>query len=107
MSSNKILFKVYAIWFLRRIVPLMAIQIIFLVVALKLLASKVFFSKVIENAAIASGSNYWEFFKYLIEAFSQTGAVVQFSALLALGIGALVLRDLAKIVRNYLKTFKK
>ena len=107
MSSNKILFKVYTIWFLRRIVPLMLLQIAILVVFLKLLASKVFFGKVIENASLAAGANYWAFFKYLAGAFFQTSVVVQLSVFLALGVGALLLRDLAKIVKNYLKTFAR
>lgn len=107
MNTNKILFKIYTVWFIRRILPLMLIQIAFLVVALKLLAKKVFFGKVIENAALASGASYWEFFKYLLEAFLGTTIIVQISVLLALGVGALLLRDLAKIALNYLKTFRK
>ena len=68
--TNKILWKVYTIWFLRRIVPLMLVQIVFLVAVLKLLAGKIFLGKVLENAALAANSNYWEFFKYLLQAFS-------------------------------------
>lgn len=105
--SNKILWKVYVIWFLRRIVPLMLVQIVFLVIFLKLLANKIFFGKVIENAALASDSNYWEFFKYLLGAFFQTHFIVQIFILLVLGIGALFLRDLGRAIANYLKTLQK
>ena len=102
--TDKILWKIYLIWFLRRIVPLVLVQIVFLVIFLKLLAGKVFFGKVIENAALASGSNYWEFFKYLVSAFFTTHIAVQLFILLILGIGALLLRDLGRVVLNYLKT---
>lgn len=106
MPNKKLLFKIYSIWFLRRIMPLMLAQVAFLVVILKLLANRIFFGKVIENAALASGSSYWEFFKYLTEAFFKTNIIIQVAVFVALGIGALLLRDLAKIALNYLKTFR-
>ncbi len=105
--SNKILWKVYTIWFLRRIVPLMLAQAFFLVIFLKLLADKIFFGKVMENAVLVSGSNYWKFFKYLLGAFFQTHVAVQLFVLLILGIGALLLRDFGRALVSYLKTFKK
>lgn len=105
--SNKILWKIYIIWFFRRIVPLMLIQVAGLIVILKLLANKVFFGRVIENASVAAGSNYWEFFKYLLSAFFEARVAVQFFILLILGIGALLLRDLGRITINYLKAFRK
>lgn len=97
----------YIIWFLRRIVPLMLAQIVFLVVFLKLLADKVFFGKVIENAALASGSNYWEFFKYLLSAFLQAHFIVQLFIIFILGVGTLFLRDIGRAVANYLKTLQR
>src|SRR3989344_6344866 len=102
--TNKILFKIYGIWFLRRIVPLMLAQIVFLVVVLKLLAGKIFLSKILENAALASGSSYWEFFKYLSQAFFQTHFAIQIFILIVLGVGALLLRDLFRIAANYIRT---
>ncbi len=105
--SNKLLWKIYTIWFLRRIVPLMLVEIVFAVVVLKLLASTVFFGKVMENAALASNSSYWEFFKYILNTFFQTHVAVQLFILLILGVGALLLRDLKRVIFNYLKTFRK
>ena len=105
--TNKILWKVYTIWFLRRIVPLMLVQIVFLVAVLKLLANKIFFGKVLENAALAADSNYWEFFKYLLNAFFQTHIAIQLFILIVFGVGALALRDLFRAVTNYFRTFQK
>lgn len=105
--TNKILWKIYIIWFLRRIVPLMLVQIAALVIILKILANRVFFGRVIENAALASGSSYWEFFKYLVNAFFQTNIFVQIIILFVLGVGALLIRDLGRVVANYLKTFSR
>ena len=105
--TNRILFKVYSIWFLRRILPLIIGQVLFLVIVLRVLASRIFFGRVLENAALAAGSSYWEFFKYLLEAFSQTHLAVQLGIPLALGIGALALRDLGRAVINYIRTFQK
>jgi hypothetical protein len=105
--ANKILWKIYIIWFLRRIVPLMLVQIAALVIVLKVLADRIFFGKIIENAALASGSSYWEFFKYLVNAFLQTNIFVQIIILFVLGVGALLMRDLGRVAINYLKTFSR
>jgi len=105
--TNKLLWKIYTIWFLRRIVPLILVQIIFIVIFLKLIANQIFFGKVLENAALASDSNLWEFSQYLIGAFFQTHIAVQLSVLFLLGIGALFLRDTGKAVLSYFKTFQK
>ncbi len=105
--TNRILFKVYTVWFLRRILPLIIAQVLFLVLVLRILASKIFFGRVLENAASAAGSSYWEFSRYLFGAFFQTSFKIQLVILLALGIGALVLRDLGRAGINYVRTFKK
>ena len=105
--NNKLLWKIYAIWFLRRIVPLMLVEIVFLVAILKLLAGTIFFGKVMENAALASNASYLQFFKYILGTFLLPHIAVQLFTLLILGVGALLLRDLKRVVFNYLKTFRK
>jgi len=104
--KNKVLWRVYLMWFFRRIVPLMAIQIILLVVALRVFAAKVFVGKVLENAAIAADANLWEFFTYLLNAFLQTHIIVQVAVLVGLGLGALVIRDAGRMIGAYIGTFK-
>ena len=105
--TDRILYKVYGIWFLRRIVPLMLLQIVILVGALKLLADTVFLGKILENARGAAHSSYWEFFKYLVGAFFQTNFLAQIFILSVLGVGALLLRDLVRIASGYVKTFRR
>ncbi|MBI2024700.1 MAG: hypothetical protein HYT03_01225 [Candidatus Harrisonbacteria bacterium] len=104
---NKLLWKIYTIWFLRRILPLILIQVAVLIIVLKLLAGKIFLGKIIENASIASDSNIWEFAKYLLGAFLQTNIAVQIFIMLILSVGALILRDLGRAMFSYLKTFQK
>lgn len=106
LSKNKILWRVYIIWFFRRIMPLMLAQVLVISFALKIFGQKVFVVKVLENAALASNSNYWEFLNYLASAFFQTRLLVQIAILLILGVGALILRDIGKILITYLKTLK-
>lgn len=106
MLKSKILFRVYVIWFLRRIVPLVAIQIIGLVVALKLFANNVFVSKVFQNAELVAGENLWNILKYLVLAFLQTRFIIQILVLLGLGIGALILRDIGRALITYASTLR-
>lgn len=96
--------KIYFIWFVRRILPLMLLEVAVVALALKTFSSKVFVEKVLENAALNADSSYWEFFLYLVGAFLGTNILVQGVIIVLLALGALLLRDLAKISRTYLKT---
>lgn len=102
--QKRVFLKIYFIWFIRRILPLIALEVLVLGIAIRTFASKVFVGKVIENAALASDANYWSFFKYLGNAFLQTHFVIQIVILALLGVGALLLRDFAKTATTYLKT---
>src|SRR3989344_9539780 len=94
--KNRILWKVYVIWFFRRIVPLIIIQVAVIIYLLKIFADKIFVAKVLENAAVASNFSYWEFLKYLISSFFQTRLLVQIAIPIILGVAALLLRDLLR-----------
>ncbi|OGY62240.1 MAG: hypothetical protein A2745_02430 [Candidatus Harrisonbacteria bacterium RIFCSPHIGHO2_01_FULL_44_13] len=97
----KILFKVYLIWFFRRILPLMVLQVLVLILALKIFAGQVFVAKVFENAAVTARAGYWDFFKYLVSAFFQTRPLIQVVILIMLGFGALILRDIGRALITY------
>lgn len=103
---NKLFFKIYLVWFFRRILPIILIEIAIIVAALKVLAEFVFVGKVLENAAIAADANIWRFFGYIIDAFFQTSFVIQAAILVGLGIGALVIRDIARAAIAYIRTVK-
>lgn len=105
--KNRILWKIYLIWFFRRILPLIIIEIAVVIMALKIFAKNVFVGKVLENAALASESNWWEFIKYLASSFSQTHPIVQVTIIAILGLGALFLRDIGRTIITYAGTFKK
>ncbi len=105
--KNRILWKIYAIWFMRRILPLILGQIIVLIIALWVFARKVFVGKVLENATGAADANFWDFIKYILSAFLQTHTLVQIAILLGLGLGALIIRDIGRTLIAYLNTFRK
>lgn len=105
--KKRVLLKIYVIWFFRRILPLMVLQILVLTVALKIFARQVFFAKVFENAAMAANDSYWAFFQYLFVTFFQTRFPVQIIILVLLGVGALILRDLGRTLAIYLRPFVK
>lgn len=104
---SKILFKIYFIWFFRRIVPLMVLQAIIFGLALKFFANKVFVANVLVNAGIAANSSYIEFFKYLLGAFFQARLLVQTTILIVLGVGSLILRDVGRAIVAYIRTHLK
>jgi hypothetical protein len=101
MFKNRVLWRVYFIWFFRRIVPLMAIQAVILGLALKIFAEKVFVRAVLQNAVQVADSGYWAFFKYLVISFLGTRPLVQIAILLGLGVSALIIRDLTRSLFTY------
>ena len=105
--KNRILWKVYVLWFVRRIVPLMLLQVAVIVVSLKLFGDNVFVSKVLQNIGVVSGSGYWEVFKYLVAIFARTRLIVQAVVVLALGVVALLLRDVIRSIFTYRSLWRR
>lgn len=101
LFKNRILWKVYLIWFFRRIVPIMVAEVVFLALVLMLFANNVFVGKVFQNFGLAAGGGYWGVLNYLWYAFLSTRLVVQVASLVILGIGALVIRDLVRTLWTY------
>ncbi|MDP2696033.1 MAG: hypothetical protein Q8O87_02150 [bacterium] len=103
--KSRLFWRIYAIWFVRRILPLMLVQVLVAALGLKIFAHKVFVSEVLKNAAIGQlgDATYWAFLKYLFNAFLGTNPLVQVAILLVLGLGALVLRDLGRALAIYFK----
>lgn len=106
LFKNKLLWRVYLAWFLKRILPLILIEVIVVIVALKVLADTVFVAKVFENAALAGHDSLWGFATYLVSSFFGTRFVVQISILLGLGLGALILRDAIRAILTYFSTLR-
>lgn len=107
ITKNRILIKVYTIWFLKRVLPLVLIEIGALVFGLMVFARNVFVSKVLQNIGIVSEQGYWTVFKYLFYSFAKTHFVVQVVIIIVLGIGALILRDILRAIMVYLMTLKR
>ncbi|MDE2000945.1 MAG: hypothetical protein KGI60_00050 [Patescibacteria group bacterium] len=99
--KNRILWKVYTMWFLRRIVPLIVLQVAAIALALQIFAKNVFVSMVFRNAAVASEQGYWAFLGYLWYAFLNTRPLVQVTVLVILGVVALLIRDVVRMVMTY------
>lgn len=105
--KNRLFWKIYVIWFLRRILPLVILQILTLALALEIFAKNVFVIKVLRNAAVGSSFNYWQTLKFLFNAFVNTHLITQVAILLVLGFGALILRDVLRSIFTYWAMWRK
>ena len=105
--KNKLLWRVYLIWFMRRIVPLILLQVAILVLVVNLFAESVFLSKVLQNMGVTADGGYWALMKYLFATFFNTRPLVQIVILVGLGFVALLLRDLGRSLRTYKGMWKK
>ena len=99
--KNRLFWRVYIIWFLRRIVPLIILQVLALALAFRVFANNVFVSQVFKNAGLVASVNYLAILKYLVKAFLNTHPIIQIVAILALGFGALILRDIGRSLVIY------
>ena len=106
--SKRVLFRIYVIWFFRRIIPLMLAQITLLALAIKIFANKVFVAKILQNTAdISAKAGYWEVLKSIFWAFARARFFTQAAILFGLGFGALIIRDFLKAMIAYGNTFRE
>ena len=99
--KNRILWRVYFAWFMKRIVPLIAFQFLFFSVALQIFARNVFVSNVFKNAATVSDRGYFELLKYMTLSFFNTRPITQVAILIILGVIALLIRDFIRMAVTY------
>lgn len=105
--KNRIFWKVYFIWFFRKILPIIAIQIAVFALALQLFAKNVFVSRVLQNIAQVAESGYWAVLKYVIASFLNTHFVTQVVILAILAIVALLVRDIGRSLLAYKSMWKR
>ena len=105
--KNRVLWKIYAVWFFRRIVPLMVVQVALIALALQIFAQKVFVSMILQNTGAIAGVSYWSVLKYLLISFSQTRFTVQLVILVMLGVGALLIRDITRTIFTYKSMWRR
>jgi hypothetical protein len=101
LLKNRILWRIYLLWFLRRIVPLIILQVAVFVLALQLFAKNVFVSKIFQNVSVVAGAGYLNVLKYAFAAFLNTRPLTQAVILLILGVVALLLRDFIRALTTY------
>ena len=99
--KNRVLWKVYVIWFFRRIVPLILLQIALLALVAQIFAKNVFVSKVLKNITLASETGYWTVVRYLFDSFLNSHPLTQVMILMGMGFFALILRDLIRSLLTY------
>lgn len=105
--KNKIAWKIYIIWFFRRILPLVLLQIFILALALRVFAKNVFVAMVLKNLGQVAEAGYWQVFKYMVASFLNTRPITQVVILVLLGISALILRDVGRSLFAYKTTVKR
>src|SRR3989338_1822137 len=101
--NSRILLRVYIVWFIRRILPLMALEVVGAAVFLKVFANAVFVERTFQNARLGE-TNLWGIMRYLLAAYLNTEFVIQLAILLVMGLLALVVRDLGRAFGAWLRT---
>ncbi len=103
-GKSRILWKVYLVWFIRRILPLVIFEVVVLATAVYLLAKYIFVEKVISNTFLFAGRNPLTMLFFLLDAFLRTSLLEQIIIIILLSIGALLLRDIGRTLASYRRT---
>jgi hypothetical protein len=101
LFKNKILWRVYVVWFLRRILPIVIGQLLLIALAVKVFAENVFVSRVLQNVSLVAESGYWAVVKYLALSLWATRPLTQLAILLIITILTLLIRDIGKSFLAY------
>ena len=97
---SKILWKVYLAWFLKKILPLLVLEILILGVAIFFFARYVFIAKVVDNALLNAVHNPLQIFSFMFFAFLATSWLKKIVVVVFLGLGVLLLGDLGRVLTS-------
>lgn len=96
LLKDKILFKIYGMWFFRRSAPLLVIELLIGILAFYFLAKNVFIEKVISNAFSSALGNPLKFVAYFLNAFWVSNFLNQVISVLIILSLTFLLRDINK-----------
>lgn len=107
--TKRIMKRVYAIWFFKKIVPAVFLYLPFLLfVAVRETANEFFVVRIIDNFLLTlNHSGFFGVLNYLASAIANTPVLPSLIILVSLGVFALVLRRLTKSVKgvNLVKSY--
>lgn len=102
--KNKVAWKIYFVWLIKRIIPLFIFEIVFLVLVFYFLGKLVFVQSVFENAFLSSMQNPIFVASYMFKAFLGTSLIKKIIILGLLGFGVLFMRDMGRAMASYIST---
>lgn len=95
--KQAIMRRVWTIWFVRRVLPWLALEAAAVWFVLTKMAEQVFVNKVLQNAVVHTFSRSpFEFPSFFIRAFFNTDVLVQTLIMALLTAGILLVRDLTR-----------
>ena len=99
--KNRVMLRVFGIWLVRRVAPLLVFAFLFLALAIHLFAQSVFVAKVFDNAAYAVRNNPVSLITYPAQAFWGARFSVKMEILTAAIMGFLVLWSIKRAIFSY------
>ena len=102
--KTTIMRRVKAIWFFRRVLPFLAVELALVAIVLQQIASSVFVNHVIQNAAVHTFERSPVMFAdFFFRAFLNTETLIQTLVIASLIGSVFLLRDMARTFRTFMK----
>lgn len=98
---RNIMLRIYGIWLLRRLGPVLFFEVLFLILATHLFAGSVFVARVFENAGGAASGGTISFVSFAISAIINARIEVKMEILVAFVFGALFLWSVKRAIVSY------
>ena len=99
--KKRVMLRIFGIWLIRRVAPLLVFAFLFLALAIHLFAQSVFVARVFENMALAIKDNPISIITYPVMAFWSARFAVKTEIFAALIMGFLVLWSIKRAIFSY------
>ncbi len=98
---RNIMLRIYGIWLLRRLGPVLLFEVLFLILATHLFAGSVFIARVFQNAGGAASGGIFSFLSFAAAAVINARFEVQIEILIAVVFGVLFLWSVKRAIVSY------
>ena len=99
--KRNIMLRIYGIWLIRRVAPVLFFEVLFMVLAAHLFGTSVFVARVLENAGNVLKGGIYNILKFAFLAVVNARLEVKFEILVALIMGALFLWSIKRAIVSY------
>ena len=99
--KKKLMFKIYRVWFVRRVMPVVVFEVLSVVLGMHLFSRSVYVVRVLEGAAAATSQSPFRLFGYLWYALIHSRSEVKIEIAIAAVFAGLFIWSIKRAIVSY------